>query len=175
MADILAGQALLTEQTLRSLFVRIGRSLAKIYADRRRPRQDTTQLIEWRPREYNKVADYLCNAAMDQKQSSEFADREKIEEAHVRRHQNFQLQSDGGLRQGRCGAIGWTLYSVANCGGEWLWTKIAWKTQYLEDPGGRRFVVVFANRGHGIGGRSQFLSQTYSRSNMISAVSGSIE
>jgi len=132
LANVMAGHALLTEPACRPLFVRLARRLAILIRAGWLPRADVGSYIEWRPRRFNVVADYLCNAAMDQQQSSQFVDEQQLSRA-VSSQSHLQLFSDGGLRPGDCAATGWILYSVSRCSEEWLWAVLAWKTQFLED------------------------------------------
>ena len=78
------------------------------------------------------MADYLCNAAMDQRHSAEMCNDAGLQQAAAaRRHLHLYL--DGGFRPGVAGSTGWVLYSVHLCGEELLWTVLAWRTQFLDD------------------------------------------
>ena len=132
LADILSGHAGLSDNFFRPMFVRMARIIAKLFGAGWHPRRDTCSYIEWRPRRYNVVADYLCNAAMDQQCARGWFDKGKFEHA-VCAGSHLHLYSDGGLRKGHCGSTGWVLYSVHACGNEWLLTMLAWRTLFLED------------------------------------------
>ena len=131
LADILSGRAVLTDVALRPASVRHARFIAKLCQDGRRPRVDFAPYVEWRPGRFNPVADFLCKFVMDRQASAEDINTAEVLSA-VAHRLNLHLCSDGGLRPGSCGATGWILYSVKPCGEQLLWSRLAWRTMFLD-------------------------------------------
>ena len=131
LAEILNGRAALWSSDLRPLFVRISRLLAQLLQCGVRPRVDTADLIEWRPRSYNAVADHYCNIAMDSQTSKAVLSKVAVCEAWSGHH-NLHLYTDGGVRPSHA-ATGWVLYSVSSHGSIPIWTKTCWAFNCLSN------------------------------------------
>ena len=106
LANVVTGRAQLQGDATRPLFVRMGRAVAGLYKRGVRPSSDHEPLIQWRPREFNSVADHLANMALDS--AGPYISRA---EADVGDRPNIQLHTDGGVRAGQ-GAIGWVVFAV---------------------------------------------------------------
>ena len=93
------------------VFRRVVRNISRLLSQCYLPRTDGSDPVEWRPREYNSVADALCNLAMDSHQSYE-----QIHDGRVRlalaNASNLQIYSDGGFRSRQLAALGWALYNM---------------------------------------------------------------
>ena len=72
--------------------------------------------LEWRRREYNKLADNVCNLVMDQRQTFSYRNRDLMEAIRPG-NGNVLVFSDGGSRPGSSiAAAGWIAYVL---GGVW--------------------------------------------------------
>ena len=131
LENLMAGRAYLLDADTRPIFVRIGRSITALHSAGLCPRTNAADYIEWRPRAFNKVADHLCNMALDTTCSRQHVDTAAIAELWARRC-HFQFFSDGGLRTGQRAALGWILYGVICTPHQPLWTVLAWKSTYME-------------------------------------------
>ena len=126
----MCGQALLADPSARPLFVRLGRTTSFLYSEGIRPRCDDCNYIEWRARQYNCVADHLCNT-MDWRSSAQDIDSRALA-AYWAKGCCIHVYSDGGLRRVDSAAIGWAVYCVTRCNDEPLWTLVAWRSTYIE-------------------------------------------
>ena len=131
LADVLCGRVFLTDGTLRPIFVRMARFVARMCGAGRRPPIDIAPYVEWRPRRFNPVAGFLCNVPRNSRASAEYVHTDALQSALAHGH-NLQLYSDGGWRRGLCGATAWIVYSVRCCGQHLLWSRLAWRTIFLE-------------------------------------------
>ena len=109
LAEICGGRSPLEDDAYAHAFRRIVSNLAGLLAKCYMPRQDTADFVEWRPREYNSVPDYLCNVAMDSCRDIEHTFAEKLQRA-LDIGSCLQLYSDGGFRSGTTAATGWALF-----------------------------------------------------------------
>ena len=69
-------------------------------------------MVEWRPREYNSVADHLCNVTMDSGLCIDQSFPDCLRRA-LDRGSNLQIYSDGGFRSPNQAATGWALYECS--------------------------------------------------------------
>eukprot|EP00973_Karenia_brevis_P012183 1653866-Karenia_brevis.AAC.1 len=106
LADLLSGAAVLKDEEMRPLFIRIGRSLTTLFKAGWRSRKVTAHYIEWSPREYNTVADHIANVTMDRGGSWEFIRKDYLQNA-VSQGSNLLLCTDGGSRETGEAAAAW--------------------------------------------------------------------
>ena len=78
-------------------------------------------IVVWRSREYNCLADALCNYAMDHKSDYDSIDIHSIVSA-LQAGNALQFHSDGGMRSGSCGAYAFSVTRWQQCGpkDEWM-------------------------------------------------------
>lgn len=104
IAEIFAGRSTLMNDSLRPVGVRISRSMLRFVRRGRKPRTETSDLIEWDPREMNTIADHAANQAIDQGCDWDRHYQEGIQEC-MRKPVNFRVCVDGALRgDGAAGA-----------------------------------------------------------------------
>ena len=84
-------------------------------------------LVEWRPRDWNAGADFMCNYAMNSGSSQHWIDEVAIRNS-LTKGCNLRIHSDGGLRPGICAAAGWTLHGCTL-------EEDGWKIQTLAQIG----------------------------------------
>ena len=66
---VACGYSSITNETYRNVFWRILKRIVKFIGGGLLPSRDIADPIQWRPREFNARADYLCNQALDSKSS----------------------------------------------------------------------------------------------------------
>ena len=73
--------------------------------------------VQWRPRRYNKRADYLCNQALDIADSFAYVDSDisKYKENGA----NWIAYSDGGCRGNGKSSFAWVVYAVLYSSASW--------------------------------------------------------
>ena len=76
------------------------------------PSRDIDHAVHWRPREFNKIADYLVNHTMDSKRSWPHA-FPLSERSPSFKSANLLMHLDGGSRANSCSAAAWYLECVA--------------------------------------------------------------
>ena len=81
------------------------------------PPQSWGEPIKWRPREFNKRADYLCNQCLYTFSSFEYTDPDA--NAYVNLNPNWLIYTDVGCRGRGASAYSWLLYAVVRTAGEW--------------------------------------------------------
>ena len=76
------------------------------------PQDDHLEYVEWRRREFNDQADYICNVVLDLGKPVFHIDKNSMQETK-RRRCNFLVFSDGGFRDGV--AVGaWIAYAMGD-------------------------------------------------------------
>ena len=73
--------------------------------------------MQWRPREFNKRADYLCNVSLDMCDSYDYID----DNAQIYKDLDAKWMAyrDGGCRGEGWSAFSWIIYACVHCGREW--------------------------------------------------------
>mmetsp|Transcript_94605 Transcript_94605/g.167556 ORF Transcript_94605/g.167556 Transcript_94605/m.167556 type:complete len:127 (+) Transcript_94605:140-520(+) len=90
-----------------------------MFAAGRQPRTDVSDWAEWRRREFNNVADHLCNLTTDlQKEIFEISGERM--RAAIQSKSNLQLYTDGGFRSDEMAASAWALFAC-NSDGTTTW------------------------------------------------------
>ena len=130
LRELLTGEAVLSQDFARPLLVRVGRLLGQLPCSNIKPWRDVNSYITWRPRAYNRVADHLCNAAMDSQVSTTWEDPEWFR--MWRNGGCLQLYSDGGYRNKQLAALGWALYMGTLAANGLNWKLVAWSSQNLQ-------------------------------------------
>ena len=90
-----------------------------------RPQQDHLDFVSWRRRDLNKLADFLCNQAMDEGKTSNWRDEELMQTVQEgRKAVQMLCFSDGGLRGGAgVAASAWIAFVKQS--GRWLPLSLA--------------------------------------------------
>ena len=74
LQQMVLGLASLRQEGARPLLNRISNKLFALVRSGMDPPRSWVDPVEWRPREYNKRADYLCNQSLDTAGSHEYVD-----------------------------------------------------------------------------------------------------
>ena len=111
---VTCGHASITNDTYRHVFQRIMNRIVKLIDSSLLPSRDTADPVQWRPREFNARADYLCNQALDSKSSYCFIDDciddYRIDGVH------WEAFSDGACRGDGFSPFSWIIYAVWRIG-----------------------------------------------------------
>ena len=110
--------------------VRITEKLVRLVRDGREPPQSWADPVEWRPREYNKRADFLCNQCLDTSCSYEYVDPDAGTYASMM--PNWMLYTDGGCRKVGASAFSWIIYAVLKAGEEWCPFTVAFGYEWVD-------------------------------------------
>ena len=111
LADIMAGQAQCNNERCDNLVKLAMNDVFDIFDTGFTSRGGYRSLVTWRPREYNSLADALCNQCMDSKSDIEYLDIDGLVAAMLGEC-SLQFHSDGGCRPGGEGAFA---YSICHC------------------------------------------------------------
>merc|ERR1712023_475761 len=89
--------------------------------------------VRWRPREWNKGADHLCNVSMDERISKTEVDIDELAYA-IKCGCNIQIHSDGGLRRGYGASMAWTIavWHHDDASSEWQRSLVGKQRMFLE-------------------------------------------
>ena len=132
LAEILNGRWLLADISCHPLFVRLARMLAELLQDGWQPRRPWDDPVEWRGRDWNGSADFMCNLAMDTQQSWHYLDMDKFVDCR-RKGCNLQMHTDGGLRSHGCAATERTLHAwIVTSTGNWRRILLGMGCTYLQ-------------------------------------------
>ena len=93
------------------------------------PRRSWCDPLEWRPREYNKRADYLCNQSLDTKGSHEHVDPDV--QVCVDLNPNWLLYSDGGCQKQGASAYSWLSCPVVEVCGNYIQFVVAFGYEWV--------------------------------------------
>ena len=97
---------------------RITNHLCKLVRGGWEPPRSWADPVEWRPREYNKRADHLCNQCLDTCSSYEYIDPDVDKYSSL--GPNWLLYTDGGCRKQGSSSYAWVVYAVIEAGGRWF-------------------------------------------------------
>ena len=78
------------------------------------PPRDIADPVQWRPREYNARADFLCNQALDSKSSYSFVEDSLSD--YVVNGVHWETFSDGACRGDGFSSFSWVAYAVWTVG-----------------------------------------------------------
>ena len=115
------------------------------------PRQYSCPLVVWRRRSWNKLADKLCNLAIDTQQDHRF-EAVGFRTGHLEQGSLFQCHSDGGVRGPGNAAAGFTLALLkVNAVGDLSRTLICAASVFITDvnmtaPWAERIALTMAMR-----------------------------
>ena len=127
---IICGKAALTKETYRHLFQRLMGRLIDFLDSGMLPRTDIAEPVEWRPRAYNKRADWLCNKALDSRSSYNFKedslDEYRIEGVH------WESFSDGTCRGDGFSSFAWIIDAVGMVAGRRISFTLAFGYELVE-------------------------------------------
>jgi len=106
----ICGHAAMTTEKYRPLFQRVMQRLVGFIEAGLMPPTDFADPAQWRPREFNARADYLCNKALDNRSSLDFVE----EDLEVYRVEGVQWEcfSDGGCRGDGWSSFAWVVDAV---------------------------------------------------------------
>ena len=97
LAQVLGGASVLQGDHYRPLFVRICRSLVKLHHRNIQPRTQTSEFVEWDPRDFNALADDAANKALDRGADWMHVHRDSVQKARASAA-NYRLCFDGARR-----------------------------------------------------------------------------
>ena len=117
--QVCCGHAALTQEKYRCVFRRIVVKLVSFLTQGLAPPRSIDDPVQWRPREFNTRADYLCNKALDSKSSYSHAEESCQLEMYKTIGANWMAYSDGGGRGDGWSAFAWIVYAVVPSG-EWV-------------------------------------------------------
>ena len=107
---VICGHAALTNEKYRILFQRVMNKFVDFIDCGMLPPTDISDPVQWRPRAYNKRADWLCNKALDTRSSFSFreedVDHYRVEGVH------WECFSDGACRGDGFSAFAWLTDAV---------------------------------------------------------------
>ena len=107
---VICGHAGLTNEKYRALFQRLMKKLVDFIDCGMLPPNDISDPVQWRRREYNKRADWLCNKALDTRSS--FCYREESIEDYRVEGVHWESFSDGACRGDGFSAFSWITDAV---------------------------------------------------------------
>ena len=90
--------------------------LVRLVAANILPPTDVADPVQWRPREYNRRADFLCNQALDGQSSFQFVTDDV--EAYRLPDMHWEAFSDGACRGDGQSSFAWILYATWQLGGQ---------------------------------------------------------
>ena len=125
LEHLFSGGSPLHDDAYRPVMLRVSRLMANLIRWGWLPRTNATAFVEWRPREWNKGADFLCNFVMDHGMPIHSVDELAIGNG-LAHGCNLQIHSDGGRRLGESSACAWTLYGYTYDVVDKTWRKDLW-------------------------------------------------
>eukprot|EP00973_Karenia_brevis_P023709 3267625-Karenia_brevis.AAC.1 len=131
LADLLCGQAVLDDDSLRPMFVRMARGFARLIDAGWATRSPAAGFVEWAPRKYNVVADHIANVTMDRGQDWQLIRPQSLRES-VEAGCNILVCSDGGKRETAASAA-WIAYACSlTTSSEYRFQILGQKGSYLQ-------------------------------------------
>ena len=116
LQQVALGMAALQQEFARPLLNRITQKMFKLVNNAEAP-LSWVDPIQWRPREYNKRADYLCNQCLDTGTSFDHVDPDAF--AYCRLQPNWLVYTDGGSWGQGASAYAWVIYAFVHAGEAW--------------------------------------------------------
>ena len=107
---IVCGHVALLDDTHRPAFQRVMTMLVQLPEKNVMPPTDISDPVQWRPREYNSRADWLCNQALDTRSSFQFAEEDI--EAYRASPTQWEAFSDGACRGDGFSSFAWIVYAT---------------------------------------------------------------
>ena len=128
LSEVVNGNAVLQGEGVRPVLERVCENLKALVIISGTPML-CDDPVQWRPRRYNKQADWLCNVALNTPSSCEYVDPDV--ETYVNLHPNWQVHTDGGCRYEGFSAISWVVHAVVSVGQDWHRFTIAFGYQHI--------------------------------------------
>eukprot|EP00973_Karenia_brevis_P030141 4153943-Karenia_brevis.AAC.1 len=129
--NIACGNTPLLTQDMRPLFERLTRKLFEIYSYEWKPPFDEDDPVQWKRRDQNKLADYLCNYSMDNQRS--FVKCWMRPDAVDYDSANVLVFSDGGCRGANAAASAWIMLWAVRASNTWEYHPMAVKADFWKD------------------------------------------
>ena len=131
LSAVVNGLTVLTNGSLEPVLCRITRNIFSLLEREWKPARDIDDAVVWRPRDYNKIADYLVNHTMDERKSwaKTFPDSATLSCAA-----NFLVHFDGGTRAGQCSAAAWCIEALTVCGQSTKRSFVIQAGTFMSDP-----------------------------------------
>ena len=107
---VACGHAALANEKYRCIFRRVVQKFVRFIDDGLMPPTDIADPVQWRPREYNTKADWLCNHALNTASSFEFL--EDCLEPYWAKGLHWEAFSDGACRNDGHSAFAWIIYAT---------------------------------------------------------------
>ena len=127
LADLLNGVATTSKENLSIICQRSIQHIEACIRCSLHPPCVGEDFCEWRPRDYNKLADRLCNIALDTGINHEWICDQATEMHYARA--NWTIYTDGGCRNEGISSYGWVIYADIRCRpSEGAYDTDCWKT-----------------------------------------------
>ena len=133
LAEVMNGIIPLRTACLNPVFERMTRRMFSLLGVGCHTSTPTADPVFWHRRDYNKIADFLVNYAMDNT-SDHFEEFPDTLEALANSGANFLCHSDGGTRGSKCSGIGWCVDAIITDRDQTSLVPLARGARYLSEP-----------------------------------------
>ena len=128
---IACGYAALAHEYFRRVLQRITTCMVEVLDGGMHPSTNIADPIQWRPREFNRRADWLCNKALNTRES--FSHIESSQDVLCStRHLQWEVFTDGGCRGDGFFAYGWIIYDTFQLGEKRFREFVAFGYEFIE-------------------------------------------